>query len=60
MALPLDPSLLGDKWVGDLGIHHYSGPKLMSGSFIWIEAVDDLLTECIAAMVVRMYVSLGT
>jgi hypothetical protein len=32
----------------------------MSGSFIQIEALDDLLTEFIAAMVVRMYGSLGT
>jgi hypothetical protein len=32
----------------------------MSGSVIRIEAIEDLLTECIAAMVVRIYGSLGT
>jgi hypothetical protein len=32
----------------------------MSGSFIRIEALDDLLMEFIATMVVRMYGSLGT
>jgi hypothetical protein len=52
--------LSGDEWVGELGIHHCSGPNLMSGSFIQIEVLDDLMTEYIAAMVVRMYGSLGT
>jgi len=32
----------------------------MSGSVIRIETIDDLLMECIAAMVVRIYGSLGT
>jgi hypothetical protein len=30
------------------------------GSVMWIEAIDDLLTECIMTMVVRIYGSLGT
>jgi hypothetical protein len=60
MALPIDPPLSGDECVGDLGIHHFSGLNLMSGSSIQIEALDDLLTEFIAAMVVRMNGSLGT
>jgi hypothetical protein len=46
--------------VGDLEINHFSGQNLMSGSFIRIEALDELLMEFIAAMVVRMYGSLGT
>jgi hypothetical protein len=37
-----------------------SGPNSMSGSVIQIEVIDDLLTECITAMVVRIYGSLGT
>jgi hypothetical protein len=32
----------------------------MSGLVIHIEAIDDLLIECIVAMVVRIYGSLGT
>jgi hypothetical protein len=60
MALPIDPQLLGDERVGDLVVRHCSRPKPMSGSVIWIEVIDDLLTQCIAAMVVRIYKSLGT
>jgi hypothetical protein len=39
---------------------HCTGSNPMSGSVIRIEAIDDLLTECITAMVVRIYGSLGT
>jgi hypothetical protein len=46
--------------VADLVVHHFSGPNLMSGLIIWIEAIDDILTKCIAAMVVRIYKYLGT
>jgi hypothetical protein len=60
MALPIDPQLPGDERVGDLVVRHCSGPNPMSGSVIRIEAIDDLLTECIDAMVVRIYGSLGT
>jgi hypothetical protein len=60
MALPIDPQLSGDERVGDLVARHCTGPNPMSGSVIQIEAIDDLLTECITAMVVRIYGSLGT
>jgi hypothetical protein len=60
MALPTDPQLSGDERVGDLVARHYMGPNPMSGSVIRIEVIDDLLTECIVAMVVRIYGSLGT
>jgi hypothetical protein len=46
--------------VGDLAARHCTGLNPMSGSVIHIEVIDDLLTECISAMVVRIYRSLGT
>jgi len=46
--------------VCDLVARHYTGLNPMSGSVIRIEAIDDLLMECITAMVVRIYGSLGT
>jgi hypothetical protein len=60
MALPLDPQLLGEDRVGDLAAHHCTGPNPMSGSVLCIEVIDDLLTECITLMVVRIYGSLAT
>jgi hypothetical protein len=60
MALPIDPHLLGEDRVGDLVARHCTGSNLMPVSVIRIESIDDLLTECIAAMVVRIYGSLGT
>jgi hypothetical protein len=46
--------------VGDLVSHHCTRTKPMLSSVIRIEAIDDLLMECIAVMVVRIYRSLGT
>jgi hypothetical protein len=60
MALPIDPQLSGEDRVGDLVAHHCTGPNPMLGLVIRIETIDDLLTECIATMVVRIYGSLGT
>jgi hypothetical protein len=60
MALPADPQLSGDERVADLAHLHCSGLNPMSGLVTWIEAIDDLLTTCIAAMVVRIYESLTT
>jgi len=60
MDLPLDPQLLGEDRVGDLEAHHCTGPNPMSGSVLCIEVIDDLLTECIMLMVVRIYGSLAT
>jgi hypothetical protein len=60
MALPMDPWLPGDERVGDLVACHCMGPCMMLSSFIWIEVIEDLLTEFIIAMVVRIYRSSGT
>jgi hypothetical protein len=38
----------------------FFGVEPMSGLVVNIEALDDLLTECIATMVVRIYGSLAT
>jgi hypothetical protein len=56
----MDPYLSGDDRVGDLEILHCLELNPMSGSVIQIEAIDELLIECIVAMVVRIYGSLGT
>jgi hypothetical protein len=60
MALPVEPHLLGDDRVETMAACHCTGSNPMSGSLVCIEAIDDLLTECIAAMVLRIYRSLGT
>jgi hypothetical protein len=60
MALAIDPHLPGEDRVETMAARHCTGPNPMSGSVIRIEAIDDLLTECIATMVVRIYRSLGT
>jgi hypothetical protein len=60
MALVVDPHLLGEDQVETMVARHCTGPNPMSGLVICIEAIDDLLTECIATMVVRIYRSLGT
>jgi hypothetical protein len=60
-ALVIDPHLPGEDRVETMVARHCSGLNPMSGSVIvQIEAIDDLLTECIATMVVRIYGSLGT
>jgi hypothetical protein len=46
--------------MGDFVARHCIGSNPMSGSVIQIEAIDNLMMECIAAMVVRIYGSLGT
>jgi hypothetical protein len=58
--LVIDPHLLGEDRVETIVMRHCSGLNPMSGSVVRIEALDDLLTECIEAMVVRIYGSLGT
>jgi hypothetical protein len=60
MALPIDPKLPGEDRVGDLEACHCTRMNPMSGLVIRIEAIDDLLMECIVAMVVRIYGSLRT
>jgi hypothetical protein len=60
MALSIDPQLLGYEKVGDLEARCYIRLNPILGSVIQIEAIDDLLMECIIAMLVRIYGSLGT
>jgi hypothetical protein len=43
-----------------LARHHFSGPNPMLSSFIHIKAIDELLRQCIVAMVVRIYGSFVT
>jgi len=59
-ALAIDPHLSGEDQVETMVACHCSGSNPMLGSVVCIEAIDDLLTEFITAMVVRMYGSLGT
>jgi hypothetical protein len=59
-ALVVDPHLLWEDRVETMRHDIVLGRTLMSGSVVRIEALDDLLRECIAAMVVRIYGSLGT
>jgi hypothetical protein len=60
MALPVDPQLPGDERLVYLEHCHYLGPSPMSGLVICIKVIDDLFTQCITAMVVRIYGSLET
>ena len=60
MALPIEPHLPRDDRVETMAVRHCTGSNPMSGSLVCLEAIDDLLTECIAAMVLRIYRSLGT
>jgi len=59
-GLSMDPHLPREDRIETITARHCSRPNLMSGSVVWIEALDDLLTECIKSMVVRIYGSLGT
>jgi hypothetical protein len=58
--LVVDPHIPGEDRVETITVRHCSGLNPMSGLVVWIEALDDLLTECIETMVVRIYGSLGT
>jgi hypothetical protein len=60
MALPVEPHIPGDDRVETMVAHHCTGLNHMLSSIIYIEAIDDLLTECVVAMVVRIYGSLAT
>jgi hypothetical protein len=60
MALPVEPHLLGDDRVEMMASRYCTGSNPISRSVIRIEAIDSLMMECIAAMVVRIYRSLGT
>jgi hypothetical protein len=60
MALPVDPQLPVDVHLVDMAQRYCSGPNIMSGSVVHIEAMDDLLHQCIATMIVRIYGSLAT
>jgi hypothetical protein len=59
-ALIVDPHLLGEDRVETIMGRHYFKSNPMSGLVMWIEAIDDLFTKYIAAMVVRIYGFLGT
>jgi hypothetical protein len=56
----MDPHIPGEDRVETMAAQNFLGPNPMSGSIVWIEAIDELLIECIATMVVRIYGSLGT
>jgi hypothetical protein len=60
MALAVHPHLTWEDWVETMEACHCTGPNPMSGLVVRIESIDDLLNECIVAMVVRIYKSLGT
>jgi hypothetical protein len=60
MALPIEPHLPGDDRVETLTVFHCTGMNPMSVLVVCIEAIDDLLTECVTEMVVRIYGSLAT
>jgi hypothetical protein len=60
MALPTDPQFPGDVHLVDLAWRYCSGLNIMSGSVVRIEAMDDLLHQCITMMIVRIYRSLAT
>jgi hypothetical protein len=60
MALPVEPHLPREDRVETMAARHCTGLNPVSGSVICIEAIDDLLTECITTMVVRIYRSLAT
>jgi hypothetical protein len=60
MALAIDPHLPEEDRVETMTDRHCTGLNPMLGSVVLIEAIGDLLTECIATMMVRIYGSLGT
>jgi len=61
MELVIDPHMSGDDQpVETMAAHHCTGSNPMLGSVIRIETIDDLLTECVVVMVVRIYGSLAT
>jgi hypothetical protein len=55
MVLPVDPQLLGDVHLVDLARRYCSGTNIMLGSILHIEAMENLLHECITAMIVRIH-----
>jgi hypothetical protein len=57
---PVYPHLPGEDKVDTIVTRHCSRLNPMSSSVVRIEAFDELLTECIASMVVRIYGSFGT
>jgi hypothetical protein len=58
--LAIDPHLPEEDRVETIASWHCSRSNPMSSLVVRIEALDDLLTECIASMVVRIYGSLAT
>jgi hypothetical protein len=59
-VLVMDPHLPREDRVETIVARHCSRSNPMSGSVVWIEALDDLLTKYIVAMEVRIYGSWGT
>jgi hypothetical protein len=60
MDLPTDPQFPGDVHLVDLAQTYCSRLNIISGSVIRVEAMDVLLHQCIAMMIVRIYRSLAT
>jgi hypothetical protein len=53
--LPADPMLPRDTPLQEVAVRYCSGERYMTGSSVRISAIDALLHECIAAMIVRVY-----
>ena len=58
--MAIDPHLIGVYRVETIATRNCYGLNLMLGLIVWIEALDDLLTKCIVAMVMNIYVYLST
>jgi hypothetical protein len=53
--LPADPVLPRDTPLQEVAVRYCSGERYMTGSSVRISAIDALLHECVAAMIVRVY-----
>jgi hypothetical protein len=55
IPFPVVPALPRDTDLAEVVERYCSGGHYMTGSSVWISAIDVLLHRCIAAMIVRVY-----